>query len=123
MTTQRAEQIIVISLFVMMASTVGGSLAGHKNKSRTGKIESNQKYYGKAISGGFFTMLVLSLLAEVAPDPAAYMSVAVSSYAFLHYGAPAVFPNFEKETAGVGTSPIAESPFTEPAIELGAMAI
>jgi|ERR1700728_61986 len=122
MTQGRAEQIIVISLLVTLASTVGGGLSGHKNKSRTGKVESNEKYYGKAIAGGFVAFLLLSLLAEAAPDPAAYMSVAVSSYAFLHYGLPAIYPEMGKQ--GGTTNAVAESPFTEPAIEsLGGMLI
>lgn len=114
MTQGRAEQIIVISLLVTLASTVGGGLSGHKNKSRTGKVESNEKYYGKAITGGFLTFLALSLLAEATPEPAAYMSIGVSTFAFFHYGLPAVSPQSAVETKNVSAGPS----FVEPAISL-----
>lgn len=81
MTKKRAEQIIVISLVVMLASTVGGSLAEGK---------TGTKFYGRKIVGGFLSIFLLSLLAEVAPPPAAYMSMAMASYAALHYGLPAI---------------------------------
>jgi hypothetical protein len=94
MTTQRAEQIIVISLVVMLASTVGGSLAGNKAK---GDTKAKEKYYGRKIVGGFLAMLFASLLAEVAPAPGAYLSVGMSSYAFIHYGVPAITKEKQKE--------------------------
>jgi hypothetical protein len=87
MTKQRAQQIIVVSLVVMLASTVGGSLAEKKAK---GTEAEKEKYYGRKIVGGFLAMLFLSLLAEAAPAPAAYMSIASSGYAFFHYGLPAI---------------------------------
>lgn len=106
MNKQRAEQIIVISLIVMLASTVGGTLAeGYKTyetvNEATGKKEKTtpEKYYGKKIVGGFLAMLFASLLAEVAPAPAAYMSVAMSGYAFFHYGLPAINGRYAKEKA------------------------
>jgi len=81
MSEQRAEQVIVISLVVMLASTVGGSLA----EGRTG-----EKYYGKKIVGGFLVILFDSLAAEVAPEAAAGLAVAMAAYAFFHYGLPAI---------------------------------
>jgi|SRR5208283_1071451 len=106
MTKQRAEQIIVISLVVMLASTVGGSLAEGK---------TGTKFYGRKIVGGFLAMFMLSLLAEVAPPPAAYMSVAMASYAGLHYGLPAINKT-QKPGKGKKGAAAAEAPtFTEPA--------
>jgi len=79
-----------------MASVVGGGLAGQKNKSKTGKVESGEKYYGKAIVGGFLTMLFFSLLAQAAPAPAAYMSMGTAGYGFFHYGLPAINKRYPK---------------------------
>jgi uncharacterized membrane protein AbrB (regulator of aidB expression) len=90
MSKQRAEQIIVISLIVMLASTVGGSLVEQKAK---GSTKEKEKYFGRKIIGGFFAILLTALLAEVAAAPAAYMSVGMSSYAFFHYGLPAINKN------------------------------
>lgn len=103
MSKQRAEQIIVISLVVMLASTVGGSLAEGK---------TGEKYYGKKIVGGFLAMLFAALLAEAAPAPAAYMSVGMSSYAFFHYGLPAI--NKQAAPKGKTKGAAAVEPFTEP---------
>jgi uncharacterized membrane protein AbrB (regulator of aidB expression) len=95
MSKQRAEQIIVISLIVMLASTVGGSLA--EEKAKGSKIQK-EKYFGRKIVGGFFAILLTSLLSEVAPAPAAYMSVTMSTYAFFHYGLPAINKNSKPKT-------------------------
>ena len=88
MTKQRAEQLIVISLVVMLGSTVGGSLAEGK---------TGTKYYGKKIVGGFMTILFASLGAEVAPEAAALLAVAAASYAFFHYGLPAITKETQKQ--------------------------
>src|SRR5271170_2116193 len=89
MNKQRAEQVIVISLVVMLASTIGGGLAQGKK---------GEKYYGKKIVGGFLTMLFSSLAAEVAPEAAALLSVSIATYAFFHYGLPAI--NGKYKTTG-----------------------
>lgn len=87
MNTQRAEQIIVISLVVTLASTVGGSLAQHKAK---GSEHEREKYYGKAVVSGTLATFFLAILAEAAPQPAAYLSMALASAAFIEYGLPLI---------------------------------
>ncbi len=89
MSKARAEQLIVVSLFVLLASTVGAHLAGGRDKQA-------QKHYGRKITGGFFTMLFASIFAEFAAEPAALLAVAVASYAFFNEGLPAINKRFPK---------------------------
>ena len=93
MTKQRAEQLIVISLVVMLASTVGGTLA---EKGAKGSEKEKQKYYGKKIVSGFLVILFDSLAAEVAPEAAALLAVSMAAYAFFHYGLPAINHRYSK---------------------------
>lgn len=101
MTKQRAEQLIVISLVVMLASTVGGSLAQGK---------TGEKYYGKKIVGGFLTILFSALAAEVIPEAAALLAVSMATYSFFHYGLPAINGHYKheqtKQTQGNTQSPV-----------------
>lgn len=77
MTKERADQIITISLFVLLASTVGGELRKAKGH--------NEKYYGQAITAGFLYMFVCSIIAEIAPQVGALLAVSGSGWAFFHY--------------------------------------
>ena len=92
MSESRANQIIVISLFVLLASTVGSKLAEGK--------KGQEKHYGRKIVGGFLTMFFASLVAVAAPEVGALLALSVASYAFLNDGLPAINkPLTSKETA------------------------
>lgn len=88
MTTERADQIIVISLFVLLASTVGSKLAEGKKGQET--------HYGRKIVGGFLTMFFASLAAVAAPEVGALLALSVASYAFFTDGLPAINKPLEK---------------------------
>jgi hypothetical protein len=113
MTKQRSEQLIVIALVVMLASTVGGGLAEGK---------TGEKYYGKKVVGGFLTILFSSLAAEVAPEAAALLAVSMASYAFFHYGLPAINHRYKKTTTK-GKAPTAAEGVEAAAPALEAMVI
>ena len=83
MTKGRAEQLIVISLFVLLASTVGATLVN-------GGTSKEKLHYGKKITGGFLTMFFASLVAEAAPEIGALLAISVASYAFFHDGLPVI---------------------------------
>jgi hypothetical protein len=83
----RADQLIVISLFVLLASTVGGHLAEGK---REAKGKGKGEHFGRRITGGFLTMLFASLFAEIAPEVGALLAISIASYAFFHDGLPVI---------------------------------
>jgi hypothetical protein len=116
MTEQRSEQLIVVALFVFLASEVGSYLT---EKTQAGHLsQQNKKNLGKRIVGGFLTMLFASLTALAAPEVGALLAISVASYAFLHDGLPAINKGYaqrgksEPSTKGTlpGTGPGPEFP-------------
>ena len=88
MSKQRAEQLIVISLVVLLVSSVAGNLAeGRKDT----------KKFAKRITGGFLAMFFAALIAEVAPLVGAALAVATATNAFLKDGLPAINKRFEQK--------------------------
>jgi hypothetical protein len=84
-------------MFVLLASTIGGHLAEGKKQSH---VKGKGEHFGRKITGGFLTMLLASLFAEVAAEPAALLAVSVAAYAFFNDGLPAItkgFPNTKKQ--------------------------
>jgi hypothetical protein len=105
MTKPRAEQLIVISTFVLLASTVGGRLAeGH------GGGEAAEQDYGKKIVGGFLAMFGASIIAEAAPELGALFAISIASYGFLKYGLPAI--NSHYPAKGKGKASVKQSAAT-----------
>lgn len=96
MNKARAEQLIVVSLFVLLASTVGSKLAGEEKPGQ-------EKHFGRKIVGGFFTMLFASVAAEFAPEVGALLAISVASYAFFTEGLPAI-----NKTAGKSNKEVAK---------------
>ena len=94
MNEQRAEQLIVVSLFVLLASEVGNYLV---TKQQQGHLSPQaKKGIGRRIVGGFLTMLFASLTALAAPEVGALLAIAVASYAFFHDGLPAINRNYSQ---------------------------
>lgn len=86
MNEQRAQEIIVLTTFITLASTSGAELKG---------IEKAKNLHpSRTIVGGFFAMLGCSILAEAAPEAGAYLAVLVSGTAFFAYGLPAIESGF-----------------------------
>jgi len=97
LSSQRAEQLIVISLFVFMGSVVGNHLVTQ------GKGTKEKKHLGTHVVGGFLSMFFAGLLAEAAPELGALLAISLASYAFFHYGLPAINKPFqEKERTAKG---------------------
>lgn len=88
MSEQRAEQLIVVSLFVFLASELGSYLATGKKGEHL--PPQAKKSIGRRLVGGFLTMLFASLTALAAPEVGALLAISVASYAFLHDGLPAI---------------------------------
>jgi hypothetical protein len=89
MSEQRAEQLIVVSLFVLLGSEIGNYLV--TKTETTGHLSKQGKEgIGRRIVGGFLTMFFASLVAIAAPEVGALLAIAVASYAFLHDGLPAI---------------------------------
>jgi hypothetical protein len=86
-TEQRAQEIIIICTFITLASTSGAELKGIK---KAAKLHPQ-----RTIVGGFFAMLLCSLLAEVAPEAGAYLAILVSGVAFFGYGLPTIESYYE----------------------------
>lgn len=75
-----AETTVLISSFVTLGSTVGGHLA------QTSTLPSD-----KVIIGGFFAMLLCSILAEFGDgELGAALAVLIGGSAFVLYGLPAI---------------------------------
>jgi hypothetical protein len=122
MSNERANQLIVISLFVLLASTVGSKLAESK--------KGQEKHYGRKIVGGFLTMFFASLMAEAAPEVGALLAISIASYAFLTDGLPAINKPLEKqqgknleqaikEKGGTVFPPVTNGPATASPTNLG----
>jgi hypothetical protein len=93
MDSNRAEQIIVISLFVLLASTLGSKLV----KKKAGETEKKEEsHISKLLVGGFFTIFFASLVAEVAPEAGAGLAVSVASLAFFKDALPLISKNTTK---------------------------
>lgn len=82
MTEERAQEIIILSTFVTLASTSGAELKGIK--------KAKNLHPSRTIIGGFFAMLGCSVLAEVAPDAGAYLAILVAGAAFFAFGLPTI---------------------------------
>lgn len=82
MSEARAQEIIVLCLFITLASTTGAELTGLKAAQ---KLEAK-----KTIVAGFFAMLFSSILAEFAPSAGAYLAVLVAGVTFFRYGLPTI---------------------------------
>jgi hypothetical protein len=91
MTKGRAEQIIVISLAVLLASTIGAELAAKKK-------QDPEKHYSNKLVGGFLVIFADSIVAEFIPEVGAYLAIAVASYAFIHDGLPAISGHYKQAT-------------------------
>jgi hypothetical protein len=75
-----AETIVLTSSFVTLGSTVGGHLA------QTGNLPQD-----RVIIGGFFAMLLCSILAEFGDgELGSALSVLIAGTAFVIYGLPAI---------------------------------
>jgi hypothetical protein len=101
MTTERADQIIVISLFVLLASTVGSKLTEGTSRIPQKRAEQAEAktHYGRIIVGGFLTMFFASMAAVAAPEVGALLAVSVAGYAFFTDGLPAINRPFKAEQA------------------------
>jgi uncharacterized membrane protein HdeD (DUF308 family) len=82
MNEARAQEVIVLCLFITLASTSGAELTGLK---KAQKLEAK-----KTIVAGFFAMLLSSILAEFSPSAGAYLAVLVSGVTFFSYGLPTI---------------------------------
>ena len=89
MTEQRAQQLIVMMLFITVGST---SLAELKGIPQASKLHPH-----RTIVGGFFAMLGCSVLAEVNPDFGAYLAMLVAGTTFFKYGLPTIESYFGEE--------------------------
>jgi hypothetical protein len=116
MTEQRAEQLIVVSLFVLLASEVGNYLVTKTGK--TGHLSTAGKIgIGKRIVGGFLTMFFASLVALAAPEVGALLAISVASYAFFHDGLPAINRPYKKQEQEKGLRFPGTTPGPTPGLE------
>ncbi len=98
METARAQQIVILSTFVTLGSTTGAELegtppaAGISRNRATRKLQQKGEFLkpGKTAIAGFFAMMGCAILAEVAPEAGAYLSILVAGGAFFAYGLPTV---------------------------------
>ena len=82
MNESRAQELVILSTFVTLASTSGAELKGIR--------KAKNLHPSRTVIGGFFAMLGCSVLAEAAPEAGAYLSILVAGTAFFAYGLPTI---------------------------------
>ena len=91
MNPQSAQQLIIVSLMITLAST-GGAASNSKVKTKP-----KNKPGGEFVAG-FFAMLGCSLIADyVSPEAGAGIAVMVAGVAFTTYGLPTIESYYGKK--------------------------
>lgn len=87
MSEEKAQQIVILATFITLVSTTS---AEWKGIPKAKHLEAK-----RTIVGGFFAMLLCSILAEFSPSAGAYMAILVSGGAFFAYGLPTIESYYE----------------------------
>ena len=89
MTEAKAQEIVVICLFITVASTSGAELRAIN--------AAKNLHPHRTLVGGFFAMVVNSIVAEIDAPTGAFLAIATAGYTFFRYGIPTIESYYSKQ--------------------------